>query len=273
MILVLILIIITLELKDYKSISMNKIQCIINLDDLLKTCEDVLKTKYIVSGMFGDNEFVNDEDFQGLKEKISLFLSSKTIFEKSYESFSKEERHYTNYSYTKKYKSILNALKNSIENNIIALNSNDSKENNKPNTKQQSIFIGHGHSNLWNQVIRMLKDDCNFNNCIYFEKNSQSGKFIGEALNEFKNDATFAIIVMTAEDETKEDKLRARQNVIHEIGFFQGKLGFDKVAILKQDDVESFSNIDGLQYIPFTGNNINQTFYDLQKMLKRENLI
>ena len=78
---------------------------------------------------------------------------------------------------------------------------------------------------------------------------------------------------MTAEDETKDNKMRTRQNVVHETGFFQGKLGFEKVAILKQDGVETFSNIDGLQYIPFSGNNINQTFTELQKMLKREGVI
>ena len=84
---------------------------------------------------------------------------------------------------------------------------------------------------------------------------------------------TFAIIVMTAEDETSNGELRARQNVIHEIGFFQGKLGFEKVAILKQKQVESFTNIDGLQYIEFDENHIKQTFYELQKMLKREKII
>ena len=61
--------------------------------------------------------------------------------------------------------------------------------------------------------------------------------------------------------------------MIHEIGFFQGKLGFEKVAILKQDGVESFSNIDGIQYIPFSGDNISQTFYELQRVLKREYII
>lgn len=78
---------------------------------------------------------------------------------------------------------------------------------------------------------------------------------------------------MTSEDETAEGKIRARQNVIHEAGLFQGRLGFDKVIILKQDNIEEFSNIAGLQYIPFSGDNIEQTFYELQRKLKKMGML
>ena len=78
---------------------------------------------------------------------------------------------------------------------------------------------------------------------------------------------------MTTEDETAEGKSRARQNVIHEAGLFQGRLGFDKVIILKQDGLEEFCNIAELQYIPFSGNNIDQCFYELQRKLKKVGLV
>jgi predicted nucleotide-binding protein len=78
---------------------------------------------------------------------------------------------------------------------------------------------------------------------------------------------------MTAEDETSNGSIRARQNVIHEAGLFQGRLGFDKVIILKQQDVEEFTNIAGLQYIPFLGDAIEQTFYELQRKFKKLGLI
>lgn len=78
---------------------------------------------------------------------------------------------------------------------------------------------------------------------------------------------------MTAEDETIDGKTRARQNVIHEAGLFQGRLGFNKVIILKQDGIEEFSNIAGLQYIPFTKDNIEQCFYELQRKFKKLGLV
>jgi Predicted nucleotide-binding protein containing TIR-like domain len=48
---------------------------------------------------------------------------------------------------------------------------------------------------------------------------------------------------MTAEDEKPYGKLRARLNVIHEAGLFQGRLGFNKAIVLLEDGCEEFSNI------------------------------
>lgn len=82
--------------------------------------------------------------------------------------------------------------------------------------------------------------------------------------------ATFAVLVLTADDETPEGGRRARQNVVHEAGLFQGRLGFNRALLLMQLGVDGFSNVDGLQYIPFAGDEIEQTFYQLQRALKRE---
>ena len=92
-------------------------------------------------------------------------------------------------------------------------------------------------------------------------------------LEELLNQASFAILIMTAEDETSEGTVRARQNVIHEAGLFQGRLGFHKVVILKQSETEEFSNIAGLQYIPFSEDKIEQCFYELQRKLKKSGMI
>jgi len=50
-------------------------------------------------------------------------------------------------------------------------------------------------------------------------------------------------------------------------------LGFERVALLEQEGIETFSNIDGLQTIRFSGQGIEATFYDLERMLKREKII
>lgn len=102
---------------------------------------------------------------------------------------------------------------------------------------------------------------------------SKASETIINVLTQFLDESSFAILIMTAEDETADGKIRARQNVIHEAGLFQGRLGFDKVIILKQDSVEEFSNIAGLQYIPFSRDNIEQTFYELQRKLKKTGLL
>ena len=73
---------------------------------------------------------------------------------------------------------------------------------------------------------------------------------------------------MTAEDATTDGKIRSRQNVIHEIGLFQGRYGFDRVLIFQQDTVEGFSNIAGLQTIRFK-NKPEDGFYELQRALEK----
>jgi predicted nucleotide-binding protein len=85
--------------------------------------------------------------------------------------------------------------------------------------------------------------------------------------------STFAAIVATGEDLTADRGVRARQNVVHEIGLFQGRLGFEKIALLEQEGVEGFSNIAGLQVIPFSGERIEAAFYDLDRMLKPEGVV
>jgi Predicted nucleotide-binding protein containing TIR-like domain len=51
----------------------------------------------------------------------------------------------------------------------------------------------------------------------------------------------------TGKDETKDGKLLARQNVVHEAGLFQGKLGFTRAIILLEEVTEEFSNLAGLK--------------------------
>lgn len=65
---------------------------------------------------------------------------------------------------------------------------------------------------------------------------------------------------MTGEDETADGTLRTRQNVVHEAGLFQGKLGFNRAIVLLEKDVETFSNIEGIQQLRYDQGHINSTF-------------
>jgi predicted nucleotide-binding protein len=83
----------------------------------------------------------------------------------------------------------------------------------------------------------------------------------------------FALIVMTGEDETKDGKVRARENVVHEAGLFQGKLGFERAIILRENGCEEFSNIAGLVQLPFPPGNIMAISEEIRRTLEREGLI
>src|SRR5690606_15065925 len=102
---------------------------------------------------------------------------------------------------------------------------------------------------------------------------SRTRETIINILDDFLNKTSVAILIMTAEDDTADGKIRARQNVIHEAGLFQGRLGFDKVVILKQEGIEEFSNIAGLQYIAFSNGTNELCFTKRQRKFKKRGLI
>lgn len=134
------------------------------------------------------------------------------------------------------------------------------------------VFIGHGRSVLWARLKIFINDELGLD-VISYESESRIGDSIVLILQKMLDEASFAVLILTAEDETAEGTKRARQNVIHEAGLFQGRLGFKKAVLLKQEGLEDLSNVAGLQYIGFQGDRIDQTFYELQRVLKREGLL
>ena len=134
------------------------------------------------------------------------------------------------------------------------------------------MFIGHGRSLLWARLKLYLQDELGLR-VICFESESHAGESVVSVLTKMLGEVHFAVLILTAEDETANGSMRARQNVIHEVGLFQSKLGFSKAILLKQEGLEDFTNVAGLQYISFSDNKIEQTFYELRRTLQREELI
>jgi len=134
------------------------------------------------------------------------------------------------------------------------------------------VFLGHGRSRLWKDVERFLERDLDLK-VVSYESESRAGEHIVAVLDDFLRTAGLAVLVLTAEDETVEGGKRARQNVIHEAGLFQGALGFRRAILLYQEGVEDFSNVAGLQHIPFDGDRIEHVFWDLKKALEKLGIV
>jgi predicted nucleotide-binding protein len=134
---------------------------------------------------------------------------------------------------------------------------------------QPAIFIGHGNSEVW----RDLKDhlgDLHKYKIVAYDTGSRSGHSIRDVLEEMLTAADFAILVMTGEDRLEGGEMVARQNVIHEIGLFQGRLGFSRAIVLKEEGTSEFSNLAGVQQIRYAKGHIRETFGDVLAVLKRE---
>jgi predicted nucleotide-binding protein len=83
-------------------------------------------------------------------------------------------------------------------------------------------------------------------------------------------DCDCAVAIMTPDDPLRDGAtFRARQNVVHEIGYLQGMFrDRELVVILKEATVESFSNVHGIEYLEFDGNQIRSTFPMLEQALE-----
>jgi hypothetical protein len=133
------------------------------------------------------------------------------------------------------------------------------------------IFIGHGHSPVWREFKDFLQNNLSLP-WEEFNRVPQAGISTSERLNEMLDSACFAFLIMTGEDE-RNGELHARENVIHEIGLFQGKLGFRRAIILLEEGCKDFSNIHGLTYIPFPRNGISAKYEEVRLTLQREKII
>ena len=92
-------------------------------------------------------------------------------------------------------------------------------------------------------------------------------------LDEMLDNAAFAFLVMTAEDESSDGKFNARLNVVHEAGLFQGRLGFKRAIILLEEGCEEFSNIYGLGQIRFPKGDVSPKFEEIRQTLEREGVV
>jgi predicted nucleotide-binding protein len=131
------------------------------------------------------------------------------------------------------------------------------------------VFIGHGGSHQWRDLKDHLHELHSYE-VLAYETGERAGHTIRDVIVDMLSKSSFAILVMTGEDEQSDGTFRARQNIVHEIGLFQGKLGFTKAIVLLEEGTEEFSNIHRVQQIRYPKGAIRQTFGDVLAVLKRE---
>ena len=134
------------------------------------------------------------------------------------------------------------------------------------------MFIGHGRSVAWKDLKDFIQDRLRLP-WDEFNRVPVAGVTNVARLSEMLDAAAIALIVMTAEDEQIDGKLRARENVVHEAGLFQGRLGFARAIVLMEEGCGEFSNIHGLGQIRFPPGQISTTFEELRRVMEREGLI
>lgn len=124
-------------------------------------------------------------------------------------------------------------------------------------TLPKRVFIVYGHDRDARDQLELLLRRLKLEPVI-LQNIPGGGDTIIEKLEQFTN-ADFACVLLTPDDEgckrgeNKKLRPRARQNVVLELGMVLMRLGRQRVAILvKGDEIERPSDIDGLIYIQFS---------------------
>jgi len=116
------------------------------------------------------------------------------------------------------------------------------------------IFIVHGHDDLAKNEMARFVEQMNFKPIILHEQASE-GTTIIEKIEKYSN-VGFGIVLYTACDVgakiSDKDNLndRARQNVVFEHGFLNGKLGRKNVCAFVKGNIETPNDISGIVYVP-----------------------
>jgi hypothetical protein len=115
--------------------------------------------------------------------------------------------------------------------------------------KSNNVFIVHGHDGEARESVARFLGNIGLNPIILHEQ-ANRGRTVIEKV-EAHSEVGFAVVLLSADDEGRvkganELELRARQNVLLELGYFIGRLGRENVCALKRGSLEIPSDFAGV---------------------------
>jgi predicted nucleotide-binding protein len=126
----------------------------------------------------------------------------------------------------------------------------------KINMTDRNVFVVHGRAiGERDKLVRIIRDLGMTPVVLDFAK--KKGRSIYEEFLEQARRCEFAFVLLTPDDrvaastDTTEELMRARQNVIFEMGWFFGVLGRERTRLLYKGAIELPSDITGVMYIKY----------------------
>lgn len=110
-----------------------------------------------------------------------------------------------------------------------------------------TVFVVHGHDHELKNAVQLLLVRAGVNHVVLHEQ-ADKGRTIIDKLVEESAGSNYAIALLSPDDLLDDGSKRARQNVILEIGYFIGRLGKERVRLLKKGDTEVPSDLAGILY-------------------------
>lgn len=150
-------------------------------------------------------------------------------------------------------RSCIEQLQTDIELQGLANHQSEDEASIKAVPSSSKVFIVHGHNHGVKEAVARFLERLGLDPVILHEK-PNAGRTIIEKFSDYA-DVQFAVVLLTADDEGRvrgssgDPALRARQNVVLELGYFLGKLGRARVCALYEAGVEIPSDYQGVLFV------------------------
>lgn len=179
-------------------------------------------------------EELADYENRTMPSGVIMYVSRESIV-----SYDKHTRDIT--------KEVFASAKNNLSEKKSSLKQDSVMDNNK-------VFIVHGHDDLAKVETARFIETMGFEPIVLHEQ-ANSGDTIIEKIEKYSN-VGFGVVLYTPCDvgakssENPDLQSRARQNVVFEHGFLNGKLGRGNVCALVKGSLEIPNDISGVVYVP-----------------------
>lgn len=277
------------ESKEETYLKMGKEEFKAQLDRQIEKGNDLLNREVKVYPIMGyirsEEDFPIDEDaFQALRNEYSIwddynkellkaaFTNNGGDYLKKYS----ESGFYLLYSTKNKVEQLKDFVRENIKQlhslinrlDLVPLHSSVSQpELNQSQNNMDKVFVVYGHDRTMKlEVEHFLRNELKLD-VVALDEEPNRGKTIIEKFEAYSKDCTFAVVLMSPDDDVDVDGQifkRARQNVVLELGFFMAKLGRDKVCVLINGSIEKPSDLSGILCLSYNA----EWKFDLLKEMK-----
>lgn len=133
------------------------------------------------------------------------------------------------------------------------------------------VFLAHGSSSEWTKVHDFLTKDCRL--AVRSADALQGGPDRDvPAITGHVDGCGFAVCILV-DDEGRSDVTAANQRVLQLAGLFQGRYGFERVAMVVEEGCDVLSNVAGIVRLDYPRGDIGRVFWQMRQMLHREGLL
>lgn len=118
---------------------------------------------------------------------------------------------------------------------------------NESSALSPTVFIIHGHDEEMKRSVQLFLNRGELQDIVLHERPDKNRTVIEKLIEEGAN-ASYVIALLSPDDVQEDGTVRARQNVVLEIGYFIGKLGRENVRLLRRGDTIIPSDLQGILY-------------------------